>query len=163
MLRLLRLPLRKWWMLGEAAFLLIAARVSVRFLPFSRISRYLGPLQPPVHQEPFATPHEIQTAKDVRWAIHAVAKRSPLEIVCLPQALAAWRMLQRRGVASRLHFGAPMDPVSTRPGLQTHAWLSSSGVEITGYPVAYGCVEVGYFSRVEQEQAKDEGVAVAIR
>ncbi len=161
-IRLSRLSPGRWWMLVEAAFCLVGARIAVQFVPFDRIGRHLGPLRPPLRSEGPATPTDVQVANDVRWAVNAVAGRSPLEMVCLPRALAAWRMLQRRGVASRLHFGAPLQP-GKGGSVQTHAWLSSSGVEVTGYPAAYGCVEVGFFGRPERAGADTEGVAIAAR
>lgn len=163
MFRLLRLPACKWLMLLEAACYLIVARSAVLLVPFTRIGLHLGTLQPPAQQALSATAMEVQTAKDVRWAVNAVANRFPVDMVCLPRALAGWRMLQSRGIPSRLHFGAPLRPEPNRTGLQTHAWLSSSGVEVTGFPVAYGCVEVGFFSRTASRAAIQEGTPVAGR
>ncbi len=154
---------RKWIMLLEAAFWLALARAAVVLVPFTRIGHHLGTLQPPARQPSLAIATEVQTAKDVRWAVNAVANRSPLDMVCLPRALAAWRMLQSRNLPSRLHFGAPLHPEPGRTGLQTHAWLSSCGVEVTGYPVAHGCVEVGFFSRTEPGVAIQDGAPVATR
>jgi hypothetical protein len=42
-------------------------------------------------------------------------------------------------------LGASRDPA--RAALRTHAWLDTCGVEITGYPEAHDCVEVGYLTR----------------
>ena len=90
---------------------------------------------------------DVDTIQRVRHAVHAAAAHSPWEMVCLPRALAAWQMLHVRRISSRLHFGAPLQRAVGTASLETHAWLSSGGMEVTGYPVAHGCVEVGFFSR----------------
>ena len=162
-IRLLRLPPGRWWLLFEAMLCLLGARLAVLLVPFSRMRQHLGELKPPAEENTSAEEAIVQVARDVRWAVNAVANRSPLEMVCLPRALAAWHMLRRRGIASRLHFGAPRQPEPGRAGLQTHAWLTSSGVKVTGYPVAYGCVEIGFFSRTGEGATEHNEAAVAMR
>lgn len=48
----------------------------------------------------------------------------PFKAICLPQAIAAKLMLERRGVASSLHLGAALH---TRSGkaFEAHAWLDA--------------------------------------
>lgn len=145
--RMARLPMAKLRLLMEAAFWLCVARLALAFVPFPRIGRYLGSLHPSSPQDLIRDAAALQTARRVGQAVNAAAHHSPVEMVCLPRALAAWQMLHRRHVASRLHFGVPLQPEPGRAGLQTHAWLSSQGAEITGYPVAHACVELGYFAR----------------
>lgn len=145
---LLRTPAWKWGLMLEAAFWLSVARAALVLVPFPRIGRYLGKMQQPSAQ---VLGTQDQTATRVRrigGSVNAVADRFPAEMVCLPRALAAWQMLHRRGIPSRLHFGTPLTPDPKRgPALQTHAWLTSSGVRVTGYPIADNCVELGYFAR----------------
>ena len=145
--RIARLPLAKFRLLLEAAFWLCVARTALKLVPFPRISKYLGGMQPPSQSIGQLNTEETRTARNIGQAVNAAAHHSPWEMVCLPRALAAWKMLDRRGIASRLHFGAPLIPEPGQPALQTHAWLSSAGVPVTGYPVARACVEVGYFAR----------------
>ena len=145
--RIARLPAAKLRLLLEAAFWLCAARLALVFVPFPRIGRYLGSLYPSSQPDPMIDAANRMTARRIGQAVNAAADHAPMEMVCLPRALAAWQMLHRRHIASRLHFGVPLQPEPGRPGLQTHAWLSSQGAEVTGYPVAYGCVELGYFAR----------------
>ncbi len=97
-------------------------------------------------------------ARRVGWAVNKAGDSMLVEMVCLPRALAGWQMLHRRGIPSRLHFGALKEPDPARKEkLQTHAWLSSGEVHLTGYPVAYGCVELGYFSRTRADAPKGDG------
>jgi len=135
-------PCERRALLLEAAFWLVAARLAIWLVPFSRIARHMGGMRQP---EP-ASEHSIARqapAHDVSWAIERVAPALPLKMVCLPRALAAWQMLRRRGAPARLHFGI----VRTNPiQKQAHAWLDSCGVEVCGYPEAFDCVEIGYFA-----------------
>ena len=137
----------------KPGFSYIARRVKnilfppLRLLPFPRISSYVGVLQPP--STPVASYSAAATviAKKVAKAVNATAVNSPLEMVCLPRALAAWQMLHLRRVTARLHFGKPLVREGPDQARQIHAWLSGAGVEVTGYPVAHACVELGFFSR----------------
>jgi transglutaminase superfamily protein len=135
-------PWGKRSLLLEAAFWIVAARLAILLVPFSRIARHMGGMRQP---EPACAQFIAgqTSARDVSWAIGRVAPVLPFKVVCLPRALAAWQMLRRRGVAARLHFGI----VRTNPNQrQAHAWLDSSGVEVCGYPEAFDCVEIGFFA-----------------
>jgi hypothetical protein len=137
-------PLNKRALLLEAVFWLVAARLAIFFLPFPRIAHYLGELRPPLGGER-EFPQDQSIARDISWAIDRSARLFPFRVVCLPRALAGWQMLHRRRVAGQVHFGASR--VGVNSGFRTHAWLDASGVEVTGYPEAYECVEIGYFAR----------------
>ena len=70
------------------------------------------------------------------------ARYVPFKAVCLPQAMAARVMLERRGVKSVMHFGAAK---GTDKPLDAHAWLDAAGVKVTGYPVAENFAEIACF------------------
>lgn len=154
--RLARLPLAKLLLLLEAACWLCLARLALLVLPFPRIGRYIGHLRKPSLTPNESSVEHAAVARRVSQAVNATAVNAPVEMVCLPRALAAWQMLHLRKVPSRLHFGAPLVRPAGSWGRETHAWLSSAGVEVTGYPVAHGCVELGYFAR---EAASGSGKA----
>jgi hypothetical protein len=137
-------PRSRRLLLLEAACWLAVARLAILLVPFPRIGRHLGELRPPVGPAN-EFPHDDAIAGEVAWAIDRSARVFPFELVCFPRALAGWQMLHRRGIAGRLHFGASRDP--GRASLRTHAWLDACGVEVTGYPEAHDCVELGYFAR----------------
>ena len=83
---------------------------------------------------------ETGTAQ-VAWAVLAVARRSPVRFVCFPQCLAAARMLARRGVPSRLHYGV------RREGgrLKTHTWLEAEGRILIGGEVMAEYAELAVY------------------
>ena len=151
--QILRTPAWKWALMLEAAFWLSIARAALVLVPFPRIGRYLGKLQKPSDQVLDGQDETAARVRRIGGSVNAVANRFPAGMVCLPRALAAWQMLHRRGIPSRLHFGTPLhpDPKLGR-GLQTHAWLTGAGVRVTGYPVADDCVELGYFARTPSAQ-----------
>jgi transglutaminase superfamily protein len=135
-------PWRKRVLLLEAAVWIVAARLAILIVPFPRIARRMGGMRLPEPPSEQFIPGQT-SARDVSWAIERVAPVLPFQVVCLPRALAAWQMLQRRGVPARLHFGV----VRTNPNQrQAHAWLDSCGVEVCGYPEAFDCVEIGFFA-----------------
>jgi hypothetical protein len=142
--RFLGLPRGRRRLLLEAMFWLAAARLAILLVPFPRIARYLGKMYPPA-QETGSSQTEPATAGGVSWAVERAARLLPFKVVCLPRALAAWQMLHRRRIAGRLHFGGSRDAASA--ALRMHAWLDACGVEVTGYPEARNCVEIGFFAR----------------
>jgi hypothetical protein len=133
-------------LLAEATLSLLVARLALVFVSFPRLARRFGTLVPPsdprILAAPRATADRVLIASDVSWAVTRAARYVPFKAVCLPQAMAAHRMLQRRGVASVMHFGAAKG--QSKP-LDTHAWLDAAGVEVTGYPVAEQLAEIACF------------------
>lgn len=139
-----RLSWSRRFLLVEAAFWLVAAKWAIVLVRFPLIARYIGPLH--AADDSRSVPGNNRTvAREISWAINRAAWLVPLRIVCLPRALAAWHMLHLRGIRSRVHCGASPDP--ERATLITHAWVDVCGFEITGYPEAHDCVEIGFFSR----------------
>jgi hypothetical protein len=135
---------RRRSLLLETAFWLAVARLAVAFVCFPRIARHIGHLHAPADL-PADSSQDGAVACEISWAIDRSARLLPVRLVCLPQALAAWQMLHLRGIWSRVHFGALRDP--ERATLTTHAWVDACGVEITGYPEAHRCVEIGFFAQ----------------
>lgn len=150
LLRIARLPLPALLLLLEAALWLLVARVALRLIAFPRLAAHLGSLRPPSVDDTVSTERDTLMARRVAHAVRASAINAPLDLVCLPRALAAWQMLRLRNVPSRLHFGKLVREGKSA-GQELHAWLTSSGVEVTGYPVAYDCVELGYFARLPKD------------
>jgi hypothetical protein len=81
-------------------------------------------------------------AEEISWAVTRAARYAPFRALCLPQAMAAKLMLERRGIPSALHFGARRG--QCKP-IDLHAWLDAAGVEVAGYPIAKTFTEVGCF------------------
>lgn len=150
--RSIRHPLRRFAQIdgrrralgAEAVLCLALARLGLFVLPFPTLARRLGTLTAPrdAHAQTSHRPDDATVARDVGWAVTRAARYLPFRAACLPQALAARWMLQRRGVASVLHFGAIDGPAA---GIKAHAWLDAAGVDVTGYPVAADCAEIACF------------------
>lgn len=104
-------------------------KARVALVPFRRIAPGLGA---PQHETPPAiAAAQRAVAVEVSWAVQAVARHSPVAFVCLPQAIAAQRMLRRRGIASTLYLGVAPDRADPAL-LQAHAWLRAGDKILTG-------------------------------
>lgn len=145
--RLSQLDLSERALLVEAAVCLAFARLLLRLAPFPMLARRLGALVSPAEARMRAAPpadpeRAALCARRIGWAVRAAVGNLPFEVVCLPQAIAARVMLQRRGVASTLHFGVAKGRTKA---LDAHAWLDAAGVEVTGYPIAAAFSEIACF------------------
>jgi hypothetical protein len=143
--RFAQLDYRKRLLLAEAALGLLAARFALMFISFPQLARRFGTLVSVTDSRLLgasADPYQALIAVDVGWAVTRAARYVPLKAVCLPQAMAAHRMLRRRGVASVMHFGAVRG--EAKP-LDTHAWLDAAGVKVTGYPIGEHLTEIACF------------------
>ncbi len=120
--RLLRLPLKKQLLLAEALVCMLGARAALRLLPMRSILRWL--------ERPLSHAREDEAmAQMVRWGVVSGARYSPLRLVCFPQALAAYAMLRRRSIASRLHYGVRR---AADGRLRAHTWLEVDGRMLLG-------------------------------
>jgi hypothetical protein len=106
---------------GEAVAALTRAAISVRFRPFSEAVMSSSIPLPECHRSQ-------ANALEVAWAVKAAARRLPLRLVCFQQALAAQRMMRRRGVDARLHYGIALD----RKDLAAHVWVEVDGRVVIG-------------------------------
>lgn len=108
---------------------LARARLWVRSLSFASLAPRLGVAD---LETAAASPSGREPAlRSVAWATAAAARRVPWRAQCLEQAIAAQRMLRRRGLASTLYFGIARD---AERELAPHAWLRSGSVCVTGGP-----------------------------
>jgi hypothetical protein len=110
---------------ASAAVALVVADALVRAAPFGRIARRI---QGPLRRGAPDGAREVAVRR-VRWSIAAAHRRLPWDVSCLATALAANRLLARRGVASELWLGVrPGEPTS----VDAHAWLVADGCVVTG-------------------------------
>ena len=125
--KLLGLPWPKRRLLIEAALALGAARLTLATISFRRIAARLGR----AGEESAATipPGHDRIAEQVGWAVETMARHLPGENRCLAQALSAWRMLGRRGIAGTVYFGVTRNP--DKP-FDAHAWLRCGHRIVTG-------------------------------
>jgi hypothetical protein len=139
-----RLAVLSWHdrlLLAEAVVLLGLARLAVLTLPF----RWLVPAKADESASDSPPgPDETQVASigRVRWAVGTASRRTPWNSNCLAQALAARRMLGRRGIGSTLHLGVRK---GERGRLEAHAWLRCGDLPVTGGHGHEGYAVVGSF------------------
>ncbi len=131
----------------EAVLWLALARIALLTMPFQKIARHLGAFTSPAEGRAAAVPgqaapEQVALAEEIGWAVTRAARPLPFKAVCLPQAIAAKMMLRRRRVASVMSFGVARDGDGA---LESHAWLSAVGVEVTGYPIAAQFIEIACF------------------
>ena len=116
-------------LLVEALLLVTAAAAAIRARSFLAVVRFgavpLGAARP---IEPRA----------VTAAVLAVARRMPFRAKCFEQGLAVQRMLRRRGLDARLHYG-----IALAGGITAHVWVSLKGDIVHGGETASLYREVG--------------------
>ena len=142
--RLSQVGLREHRLRAEATLRLVAARVALATIPFPRIARAMGGFVAPQQARerigvvpPSAEKQAL--AREIGWAVTRAADHVPFAAVCLPQAMAARTMLQKRGVVSVMHFGTRRGAALT---LDAHAWVDVGPVEVTGYPLDSDFTEI---------------------
>lgn len=127
---LAKLRTRSWTerlLLFEASGFLALSRMAIWIVPFRRIASVLGR---PMSESPGGVESRREFhARQVGWAVRAVARRTPWKNNCLVQALAAKIMLRRRGIASTVYLGVAKE---SGKELNAHAWLRSGDVILTG-------------------------------
>lgn len=102
------------------------ARLVLAVVPFRTIAARLGRLgAEPAYP---AQPEKGEELRLVSSAIRTAARHLPGTYQCLPQALAAQRMLHRRRIASTLCFGVGRQ----EEGLAFHAWVKHAQTFVTG-------------------------------
>ncbi|MEY2881547.1 MAG: hypothetical protein RLZZ15_3927 [Verrucomicrobiota bacterium] len=112
----------------EALAELVRAKVLVHTVPFRWIAPGFG--RQKNETAPTIPSADRKIAVDVSWAVQAAARHVRLGFVCLPQAMAAQRMLRRRGLASTLYLGVALE--AEKASLQAHAWLRAGDKVLTG-------------------------------
>jgi hypothetical protein len=140
--------LREWRLFLEALRCLAWAKILVHTLPFPRLARRLGQAQ--TQTAPMISPGDRTVAVQISWAVQAAARHVPLGFVCLPQAMAAQRMLRRRGLATTLYFSAAFAK-GKKARLQAHAWLRAGDKIVTGEEQMAGHPAVAWFGDTPQE------------
>ena len=104
----------------EAAFCLLLARLLVRHVP---MRYWRGRLHGAAVGSASADRQGV--SRTVGRIVRRVARRLPVEVVCLPRAMAAHWMLRRRGISSHVVYGVRRAAPGRRPVY--HAWLTVDG------------------------------------
>ena len=129
--RLIERDARDNLLLAEAVIELLQAWAVVRFLPFRRAVAF--------GSTPLAEATSGVSGAQPAWAVSAASAHTPWRSVCFEQGLALQRMLRRRGVDARLHYG-----IGNAGELKAHVWVTVDGkIVIGGGPAPeYNCVAI---------------------
>lgn len=128
--RLLSRSAGRRFLLLEAMWWLIAARVSLKLFSFRRITGFLK--RPATQMNPDG-PQRLELRQDVSWAVGATARYLPGATTCFARGIAARTMLRRRGIEATLYYGAATHP---QRGLTTHVWVLDGLDGVVGHQVA---------------------------
>lgn len=115
---------RMKWLLVEAYLYLGWARI-MKLLPFAKVAPSLGLQMEETSED---TSHK-EVLRNVSKAVHMMSKYTFWESQCLVKAIAAMKMLEKRGIESTLYLGTAKDEKGL---LIAHAWLRSGPYYISG-------------------------------
>jgi hypothetical protein len=111
---------------AEAACMLTFFRAALNFLPTQRLTAWMGRYD---RRHPSIPPAMASRTIDrVQWAIDAVARHAPLNFVCFPRSLAAYFMLRRRHIVSKLFYGVARGADQ----LTAHTWVKVGDCTVVG-------------------------------
>ncbi len=110
----------------EAGCMLTFFRIALCFVPVQKLTHWMG--RPQAAAPPRSPGHAETILRRIEWSIDAVVRHAPLQFVCFPQSLAAYFMLRRRHIASRLFYGvARLDD-----RLTAHTWVKAGDRTVVG-------------------------------
>jgi hypothetical protein len=125
----------------EAFFTLGWARI-IKSWRFSKIAPSLGEQ---MDETSFISDvNNKDTIKNVSLAINLMSRYTFWESMCLVKAIAAMKMLEKRGIESTIYFGTAKDEAGK---LIAHAWLRSGSFFITGFDVMEKFTVVNKFAK----------------
>jgi hypothetical protein len=111
---------------AEAACMLTFFRAALKFLPTQRLTAWMGRYD---QSQPSIPPAMASRTIDrVQWSIEAVVRHAPLTFVCFPRSLAAYFMLRRRHIVSRLFYGVAREADQ----LTAHTWVKVGDCTVVG-------------------------------
>jgi hypothetical protein len=115
-------------LVAEALVCLVLASAALRLTTFGDLARWASG-----RDDSDGRPAEPARARRVARAVMSAARRAPWAPACFAQGLACHAMLRRRGLPSRLYYGARND--GSR-GLQAHVWVCVGEVGLVGAETA---------------------------
>jgi Uncharacterised nucleotidyltransferase/Transglutaminase-like superfamily len=110
----------------EAGCMLTFFRIALNFLPVQKLTAWMG--RPHAIETSLTQENAAQTLRRIEWSINAVIRHVPLTFVCFPQCLAAYFMLRRRHISSRLFYGVTRDADQ----LKAHTWVKVGNRTVVG-------------------------------
>jgi Transglutaminase-like superfamily len=128
-------------MTAEAAVLLLEASLTATIAPTAIYAR-LGRATSIDDNDGEQGAGGGKVARRIRRALAVAERAFPWTSTCLVKAIAAKKMLERRGVRCRLCLGVVKTENS---GLKAHAWVLSEGIHVVGGDHVLDFVEVAKF------------------
>ncbi|EEL48444.1 MULTISPECIES: lasso peptide biosynthesis B2 protein [Bacillus cereus group] len=125
----------------DAFFLLGWARI-LKMISFSKVAPSLGEKE--VETTFTLNEWNKETLKEVSRAIQIMSQHTFWESQCLVKAIAAMKLLEKRGIESTLYLGMAKDEDGT---LIAHAWLRSGSYYVTGLEGMERFTIVGKFAK----------------
>jgi hypothetical protein len=110
----------------EAGCMLIFFRIALSFLPVQKLTAWMS--RPNSVQVAVSPGMAAEILRRIEWSIDAVVRHAPLTFVCFPQCLAAYFMLRRRHIASKLFYGVTRDA----DHLKAHTWVKVGDRTVVG-------------------------------
>jgi hypothetical protein len=115
-------------LVAEALVCLALASAALQVTTFAALARWAS--RP---DDSDRRPAEPERARRVARAVLSAARRAPWAPACFAQGLACHAMLRRRGLPSRLYYGARNDGSL---GPQAHVWVRAGQVGLVGAEMA---------------------------
>ncbi|MEC0207031.1 lasso peptide biosynthesis B2 protein [Paenibacillus lautus] len=139
--RYMSFPIAIKLMYIEAYFYLAWGRV-FKLFPFQKVSSSLGE---PMKETPHGhTEQEFSLVRQISRAVHTMSRVTWWESQCLVKAVAAMKMLERRGIPSTLYLGSGRDDKGM---MVAHAWLRCGSYIVTGREGHERYAVVGIFGK----------------
>lgn len=118
--------------LGIAVFELISAKITISLYSFKDLVKGIKSEAVGIQPRKLQYQQSIE-ADDICWAIGAVAAHLPWTSSCLVRALAAQRLLKRKGIPGVLYLGTFLDAHDRSNKLfKAHAWVQCGDKFIVG-------------------------------
>jgi hypothetical protein len=128
--RFIKMPALRKRLFFEAVFTSAIVKFSLLFMPFNKVSRWLGNRNPEgISENQISSEYNIYVLETEK-ALKLCDKYAPWPTECYTQALTAKILLQRRSISSVLYIGFKKGANNKFEG---HAWLISQNHVITGH------------------------------
>ena len=112
---------------AEAVCMLTFFRAALNFLPTQRLTTWMDRYDRKAAGDSISDGQPRRSSR-VQWAIEAVARHAPLTFVCFPRSLAAYFMLRRRHIVSKLFYGV----AHGADRLTAHTWVKVGDCTVVG-------------------------------
>ena len=111
---------------AEAGCMLVFFRIVLSFFPVQKLTAWMKRREPKMPAP--SAQMAAETMRRVEWSIEAVVRHAPFTFVCFPQCLAAYFMLRRRRIESKLFYGVTRDDNQ----LKAHTWIKVGDRTLVG-------------------------------